>query len=289
MTCARSRRSLLVVRLRLTKQLVGEGHQRGVLHRPGVEVGDEDLVVGPSEGHRPAEERLLEVQALPGDGDDLVGLEVRRERGAAPDAEVETVVVGGLAVPRPAGQRRRGTAASARSARTRAGRPPSSWPSCCRAPPSSRERRPSSRRWPSGRAGRSRRRSAARRRGRTGRRRTPRRRRGRRCAPARPRRRWCGSARRRSATCSPASRSSGSRLPCWDSGVPSTSPSSRSPSSSRNVRPVPDRKRTVVRLSKCSASESARWTSYDATSRSAARSRASATVRLRAGRSTPAA
>ena len=86
------------------EQLVGEGHHRGVLHRARVEVGDEDLVVGPPERHRPAEERLLEVQALPGDGDDLVGLEVRRERGAAPDAEVETVVVGGLAVPRTAGQ-----------------------------------------------------------------------------------------------------------------------------------------------------------------------------------------
>ena len=121
--------------------LVGEGDQAGVLHRPGVEVGDEHLVVGRAEGHRPAEERLLEVQALRRHVQDLVGLEVRLQRGPAPDPELEVAVPGRLDRARARRRPRRGTAASARSARTRGAPAPTRRPGCCRARPSRRGRR----------------------------------------------------------------------------------------------------------------------------------------------------
>ena len=72
-----------------------EGHARGVLHRPRVELRHEELVVL-HEGVRDAELLLEEGEALLGEQEDVVGVEELREGGAAEDpqgvAAVRTVV-----------------------------------------------------------------------------------------------------------------------------------------------------------------------------------------------------
>ena len=71
--------------------LLGVDDAAEVLHRAGVEVGHEELVVL---GQRVAHAELLveEVEALLGDQEDVVGVEVARHRGPAEHAEVDAVV-----------------------------------------------------------------------------------------------------------------------------------------------------------------------------------------------------
>ena len=94
----------------------------GVLHRAGVELRDEHLVVGVAERVAAAEHLLLQVEARPRDREQLVGLEVRRERAPAPDAELDRR----RARPARRARARRpaspGRSTAARSARTRASR-----------------------------------------------------------------------------------------------------------------------------------------------------------------------
>ena len=59
-----------------------EGHAPGVLHRAGVELGDEELVVL-AERVPHAEVRVVPVEALPGDLEQLVGVHVRRHASCA--------------------------------------------------------------------------------------------------------------------------------------------------------------------------------------------------------------
>src|ERR1700730_15871794 len=77
-----------------------EGDRSGVLHRAFLELGHEELVVLPERVLDP-ERRVVEVEALPGDLEDLVRIEVARERLAAEDAERDSVTLGPHDVPRP--------------------------------------------------------------------------------------------------------------------------------------------------------------------------------------------
>ena len=72
--------------------VLAERHAAGVLHRAGVELGDEQLVVL-VEGVAHAEVGVVPVEALLGDLEQLVGVEVLGQRLAAPQAEVDAVVV----------------------------------------------------------------------------------------------------------------------------------------------------------------------------------------------------
>ena len=74
------------------EQLVAEGDHARVLHRAGVELRHEDLVVAVAERVAPAEQLLLQVQAGAGGAEQLVGLQVRQQRAPAPDAELDPVV-----------------------------------------------------------------------------------------------------------------------------------------------------------------------------------------------------
>ena len=71
--------------------LLVEGDAADVLHRAGVELGHEQLVVL-AERVGIVERLRVEVEALLGDFEDLVGLEVRRQRLAAPQAELDVAV-----------------------------------------------------------------------------------------------------------------------------------------------------------------------------------------------------
>lgn len=84
-------------------ELVAEGDEAGVLHRAGVELGDERLVVG-VEGVGLLELLVVAVVALPGDLEEFVGVgvEVGREGAAAVDAEGQAAVFGAHGVPGPA-------------------------------------------------------------------------------------------------------------------------------------------------------------------------------------------
>ena len=73
---------------------VAEGHAAGVLHRARVVLGHEDLVVL-GEGIGDAVGPLEELEALAGDLDDLVGIQVLNDRGAGVDAQVDCAAVGG--------------------------------------------------------------------------------------------------------------------------------------------------------------------------------------------------
>jgi hypothetical protein len=65
---------------------------RGVLHGAGVELGHEQLVVL-AEGVPVAEHPVVEVEALLGDREQVVGLQVLHQRAAAVDAERDAVVL----------------------------------------------------------------------------------------------------------------------------------------------------------------------------------------------------
>ena len=79
---------------------VTEGDAAGVLHGARVVLGHENLVVL-GEGVGDAVGALEELEALTGDLDDLVGIQVLDDRGAGVDAQVDRAAVGG-------GQRGRG-------------------------------------------------------------------------------------------------------------------------------------------------------------------------------------
>ncbi len=65
---------------------LAEGDRADVLHRPRVELRDEDLVVL-GEGERLVEERRVVVEALAGDLEDLVGVDEPGKRRPGPDAQ----------------------------------------------------------------------------------------------------------------------------------------------------------------------------------------------------------
>ena len=73
---------------------VAEGHAAGILHGARVVLGHEDLVVL-GEGVGDAVGTLEELEALTGDLDDLVGIQVLDDRGAGVDAQVDRAAVGG--------------------------------------------------------------------------------------------------------------------------------------------------------------------------------------------------
>ena len=73
---------------------VTEGHAAGVLHRARVVLGHEDLVVL-GEGVGDAVGTLEELEALTGDLDDLVGIQVLDDGGAGVHAQVDRAAVGG--------------------------------------------------------------------------------------------------------------------------------------------------------------------------------------------------
>ncbi|GAB3986204.1 hypothetical protein GCM10027615_77900 [Plantactinospora veratri] len=77
------------------QELVPEGHQARILHRAHVELRHERLVVLVERVAHP-EEPVQPVQALPGDGEDLLGVPVEMldERAPAVEAERDTVVLG---------------------------------------------------------------------------------------------------------------------------------------------------------------------------------------------------
>jgi hypothetical protein len=79
--------------LRAKEVVLVEGDAAHVLHRARVELGDEDLVVLAAERIRVVERLLEEVEALLGDFEDLVRLEIRRERLPAVQAEIQVPVL----------------------------------------------------------------------------------------------------------------------------------------------------------------------------------------------------
>ena len=81
-----------------------EGHASGVLHRTGVELGHEQLVVL-TERVAELECPVVPVEALPGDQQDLLGVQVLGQRRPAVDAQVDAVVPVGDLVVRPGHQR----------------------------------------------------------------------------------------------------------------------------------------------------------------------------------------
>jgi hypothetical protein len=84
--------------------LLQEGHAAGVLHRPGVELGDEQLVVL-AERVAVVEHPVVEVETGLGDVEDLIGVEELRQRAPAVNAEVDAVVGVPDLVIRPGDQR----------------------------------------------------------------------------------------------------------------------------------------------------------------------------------------
>ena len=85
---------------------IAEGDAAGVLHGAGVELGNERLVVV-AEGIALVEESVELVEALPGHGQDLLGVpvEVRGDALAGGQAEPDPVVLGADGVPRPGDER----------------------------------------------------------------------------------------------------------------------------------------------------------------------------------------
>ena len=90
--------------LRAEDVVVEERDAGRVLHRAGVELGHEQLVVL-VERIAVVERAVIPVEALLGDQQDLVGVEVLGQRGPAVDAEVDPVVAVGHLVVRPGDQR----------------------------------------------------------------------------------------------------------------------------------------------------------------------------------------
>ncbi len=78
--------------LRAEDVILQECHASGVLHRPGVEFRDEELVVL-AERIPVVEHAVVEVESGLGDGEDLLGVEELGERLPAVQAEVDPVVV----------------------------------------------------------------------------------------------------------------------------------------------------------------------------------------------------
>jgi hypothetical protein len=75
--------------------VVADRHTAGVLHRAGVELRDEHLVVLTERVSQP-EEAVVPVQPLPGEREDLLGPPVQRtlQRAARMDRQRDTVVLG---------------------------------------------------------------------------------------------------------------------------------------------------------------------------------------------------